>query len=300
MLLKDWLYNLGIFHFSPLASQPWRLHFENDDGDDGDGEDGDGEDGDDDAAAKKKKEMDSQNNDAKNGKFMTQDQIDRVIEKRLRKERSESRKTLTRLQELEQTLKMSDDERTQLQAEIDSLEKRTMTADEIRKREEKKATEKYQQELKAAQDNAETWQERYTDLKIDYEIGTASQQNGVLPNSLPMVTAFLRPRTKLVDEVADDGTKTGRHVSQVDFEDRDSEGKPIAVQMTIGEVITRMRELPDNYGNLFDSDRSGGLGSNNGKPAGSRKDGYRSGMSMAEYMKLRKENPDAVYGESGV
>lgn len=278
--------------------RPWPLHYENEGGGDGDGgnDSEEGDDGDDDGEDESEIES-SSNKKKKDGKFMTQEQLDRIVEQRLNKERSKNRKTLQRLQQMEQSLKMSDDEREQLQKEIEELEKRTMSADEIRKREEKRAQDRYQQELQQAKQDAETWKQRHDDLKINYEINTAAQQNGVLPQSLPLLTSYLKPQTKLVEETDDEGEKTGKFATKVDFEDRDDEGNVIEVQMSVGEVVNRMRELPDYFGNLFDKDRNSGLGGQNGKAPGSRKDGYRPGMSMQEYLELRKKNPGAIYGD---
>lgn len=295
MLLKHWLLAFGQELISDIKpSRSFRIPFNNDEGnDDGDSDGDDGNDGDDDGDD----DSSGGDDDSKNGKFMTQTQIDRVVEQRLNKERKKNRQTLQRLKEMEQSLKMSDKEREELQSEIADLEKRTLTADEIRKREEKKAKDQYESQLADAKKEAEDWKKRHDTLYLSYNITTSAAQHGVSPNALPMLSAYLEPRTKLVEVVDDDGKATGRFTTEVDFDDRDDEGKVLNVQMPIDQVIGRMRELPDHFGYVFEKDASGGLGATNGKPAGQRKDGWRPGMSMTEFMKIRKENPEAIFGQ---
>lgn len=232
-------------------------------------------------------------------KTFTQEQLDKIVQERLNRDRAnrkgEDRKLLTKLQELETQFKITDDERNQLKGEIEELEKRTMTAEEIRKKEEAKAKQKYEQDLTTAKQTAEQWQHRYIDSTINNEISVAAQQHGVLGNSLPFVEAFLKPRTKLVEKTDDSGNVIG-FSSQVEFQDTDEHGNPEVKELTVTEAIKRMRELPDQYGNLFDKNKSGGMGGQHG--TGAAKTGYRPGMTMDEYAKLRSEHPELVYGNN--
>lgn len=230
------------------------------------------------------------------GKMMTQAQIDKIVADRTDRYRGQNRKMLTQLEDLQGTAKLSAEERDALNVEVEELRKRTLSQTEIEKREAKKATEKYQKELVAAQETATTWQGRYDNLRISYEIKGAAVSNKVLPQSLNLVESFLRPNTKLVEKSDEEGKGTGQFETVVDFADQDSEGKPITTTMTIPEVIKRMSELPDLYGNLFEGSKSGGLGGNSGTGGG--RPGDPSKMSTEEYIKYRKENPQAALGES--
>ncbi len=229
------------------------------------------------------------------GKLVTQAQIDTIVEKRVAKMKQQNRQLLTKLEELESSSSITAEDREALKIEVLELRERTMSADEITKRESVKAQKVYEAQLVTAQETAQTWQSRYENQRISYEISSAASANKVLPQSLGLVESFLRPNTKLTEDRDDDGKATGTFSSVVDFGDVDSEGKTITVQMTIPEVLKRMSELPEQYGNLFEGQKIGGTGGTSGSGgSGSTQD--PSKMSTEEYLKLRKENPEAALG----
>lgn len=308
MLLNDWLTGLVRMDYTaPLFLNVYgddddeEEHADDDEDEEGAGGTGSGDEGKGGKSGKKGEEgPKGKNNDPNAGKkTFSQEEVDKLVTKRLAREKQNAREALARLKEVEQTAQMTAKKRDELQSQIADLEKKVLPADEIRKREEKKAREKYENDLRSAQETAKSWESRFNDLKINHEIETAAALAGVKPNSLPLVSAYLKPSTKVVPVLDDDEKETGKFQTQVDFEDQGEDGKPLRVTMTITEVVNRMREQPDKFGNLFEPGSKGGLG----KPGGSgknggAKDGFRSGMSMEEYMKLRAENPAAVYGRS--
>lgn len=228
-------------------------------------------------------------------KTFTQEQVNDFVEKRLGKMKAAERQTLQKFEALQGTIQTDSEGREALETELEELRQRTLSQDEIQKREAKKASNKYSKDLEAAQKDAKTWQGEYNNLRISHEINSASASNKVLNQSLGMVESFLRPNTKLVEVRDDEGKATGSYKSVVDFSDVDSEGKPITVQMSIPEVLKRMSELPDQYGNLFEGQKIGGTGSTSGtgNPTGSIDP---SKLSTEDYLKLRKENPAAALG----
>lgn len=270
----------------------WFLHFEgdddggddlNDDDDDGGGDPNGG--GDD----KKKKKTPA-------GKFYTDDQINDIVVKRSSKARKAQQAALEQLEALRETVNMSEAEKEKLEEQIDTLRKQTLTAEEIAKREAKKAKDLYENQLTQAQESAKTWEQRHNELKINYEINSAAQKHGVLNPSIPFLEAFLRNKVSLKPTTDEESGKIQGFETLVDFNDQGADGKPIDVQLSVDETVKRMKELPEVYGHLFQSGGSGGLGGSSGTPGGT-KGGFRPGMTQEEYMKARKENPSAVYGE---
>lgn len=302
MLLNNWLTGVVSMNYaSPIFRNVYGDDDEvEDDADEDDDADDDKSGKDDDKGGKDGKEgPKGKSNQPPKGKSVPQEEVDKIVEKRLARERKVSRQALEKLKEAESSYKMTAAERDKLASDIAELEKKVLPADEIRKREARKAAEKYENDLKAAQAAAADWQAKYSDLKINHEIETAAAAAGVKGKALPFVSSYLRPNTKVVPVLDDDDNPTGKFVTQVDFEDQGEDGKPLNVQLTLTEVIGRMRELPDRYGDLFEAPGKGGIGkAGGGKGAGTAKDGFRAGMSMEEYMELRAKNPSAVYGRS--
>ncbi len=228
-------------------------------------------------------------------KTFNQAQLNEVVEKRVAKMKSENRQMLTKFETLQLTLKTDSEGREAMEIEMEDLRQRTLTQDEIQKREAKKAADKYTKDLEVAKSDAETWKSEYNGLRISYEINGASADNKVLPESYEMVEAFLSPNTKLVELRDGEGVGTGKYESMVDFSDVDSEGKPIVAQMTVPAVLKRMSELPEKYGNLFEGQKISGTGGSSGSSGPTGKVDP-SKMSTEDYIKYRKENPQAALG----
>jgi len=107
------------------------------------------------------------------------------------------------------------------------------------------------------------------------------------------IVSILGNTTRLTEVLGEDGKPTGRYAPVVTFNDQDKEGKPVTLELSPGDAIKRMRELPE-YGNLFKGTAKGGLGEGGGA-AGSR-GGQPALESLmkdpAAYAKWRKDNPD--------
>jgi DNA repair exonuclease SbcCD ATPase subunit len=227
---------------------------------------------------------------------MTQEQFDKVIQDRLDRDRktrqaddAKAKTALAELQKLQATLKMTDEEKQALQTQVEEMESQLLTKEEIQAKERKKAQEKYDAELKAAQERALAAESRYTNSRIETELTTGAVGSGVHKKSVPFVLSYLRQNTKVVPVVDDDGKPTGTDKVVIAYKDGDD-----VAELSVQEVFEKMAEDTDNYGNLFDSKARGGLGAGNGTPG--KKTGYRPGMSTEEYYKLRKENPASIYG----
>lgn len=253
----------------------WLTHYENDPGE-GEGEGDPG-------------------NNEPESKTFTEDQVNKIVQKRTEKARKAQQTALKRLEQLESQVKMTSEEREELQKEIEELQKQTLSSEEIAKREQKKAKEKYENDLKTATEQAESWRSRHDDLKINYEINSAASKHGVMGASVPFLESYLRPNTKLVEERNEDGEATGNFIPQVTFQDSDEDGNSIEIQMSVQDVVKRMKELPERFGQLFEPDTKSGTGTRSGEAGrGPGKD--VKNLTQQEYMKLRKENPEMIYG----
>src|SRR5690606_4475764 len=199
-----------------------------------------------------------------------QDEIDKIVSKRSEKARTAQKQALKQLEQIQNTVKMSEEEKDTLEAEIEKLRKQTLTSEEIAKREAKKAKDTYESQLTDAQKQAERWEKQYKGLKVNYEITTAAQKHGVLPQSLPFLESFLSPKMTLSELKDEDTGELRGHEALVDFTDIGADGKPVQVQLTVEETVKRMKELPESYGQLFSAPSGGGMGGTSGKPGNNK------------------------------
>lgn len=221
----------------------------------------------------------------------TQDQVNAFLKTEKEKARAEREKTIKELETLQSTVQMTEQQKAAMEQQIETLRNANLTAEEQARRAKEKLETDYNTKLQATEAEKNQWASDYQNLKIGYEINSAATTNGVLDNSVRFVEALLRPQTRLVPDVGDDGKPTGTHTAKVRFQDVDKGGKPIVVDYTIPEAVKRMKEKPEEYGNLFRATTTGGTGTVSGTPG--RKPNVAT-MSMDEYMAARKANPSAV------
>lgn len=233
-------------------------------------------------------------------KLLTQAQFDEVLKERLKQERSklqdQNKKHVSRI-ESEYTQLMerhgtTEEEKESLANAVEDLRKQYRTAEEQAKIDKKRSEGEFQTQLKAANEKSEFWETKYTDSTIEVAISSASSKAEVW--DVAQVIKLLRDQTKLVEEVDDDGNKTGKTVAMIELEDVDSEsGKPFVALRSPDEAMERLRTLQPNLfkGNLIPG--VGGTASDYSNTGANGKAIVKD-MSPEDYRKLRKENPEAL------
>jgi len=83
----------------------------------------------------------------------------------------------------------------------------------------------------------------------------------------------------------DNGEPTGMLAPKVKFPDTDKDGKSVILDLTVTEAVKRMKELTDQYGNLFKGTAAGGIGGSTVPTTGGKID--ISKMSQEDYEKNR-------------
>jgi hypothetical protein len=221
----------------------------------------------------------------------TQEQLNAVLKREKENFRKEREKQAKQLEDFQRANKLSEEQNAALSAQIEELRTANLTTEEKARREKERLDKEWQTKHEAASQQALQWQGNYTKLKIGYDINAASVHHKVLPANIKFVEAFLGPRTRLVEAKDDDGKGTGDFTAMVKFPDQDKDGKPITTEFTVPDAVKRMKELPEEYGYLFEAPNGGGLGGQSGT-AGKKK-GLKD-MTTAEYLEARKKNREAT------
>lgn len=215
-----------------------------------------------------------------------QKHMNEKIEKRIAREKKNNAETIQRLKTLESTIKMSEEERKKLKGEIERLENATLTEKELAAKARKEDAEKSKKAIDELSSERDTWRSRYEDSTIEREILDAATRQETKAWRPAQIVAELRKNTQLV-EVTEDGVGTGKYVARVKFEGRDSDNKPLTMDLTVAEAVDEMYKMPDVYGNLFESGLKNGLGSNNIPGTGSLSEASFS--SQDAYKKNREK-----------
>jgi len=218
------------------------------------------------------------------GKMYTQDQINTMIQDRVNKLNEKNRTLLEQLEAKETSFQGTAAEKEALAAELEEFRQRTLSQSEIEKREAEKARKKYETDLKTAQETGSQWESRFRGLQFNTEVQAAAMKHGVMPTSVPLLAAYLKNSANVL--VDDDGIRT-----EVDFDDTGADGKPFTAKLTVDDAVKRMKELPEQWGNLFTAHLKAGLGGSAG--AGKQHDATTpqalAALPMDDFLARRKK-----------
>lgn len=215
-------------------------------------------------------------------KTFTQEQLDKIVQDRVKKLQDSNKNAITELETLRSKAQLTQQERDELEGRIENMKNEHLTKDELAAKERQKLEKQYKEETEKLTKQAATWQARFTESTILRSITDASVTNDAFDPE--QVAAILRPNTSLL-EVLEDGKPTGNFAAKVKFADVDKDGKPVTLELEVPQAVKRMKEL-DRFKNLFKDTSSGGLGARNtggGNPLDITK------LTPEQYRKARKE-----------
>ena len=216
-----------------------------------------------------------------------------------RKKESEKNKTLVvQLEEMRDHANTSESLRQELQLQIEELQKVGLTEKQQMELEVKQWKTRHESDTSNLKKEAENWRKQFSDSFVKQEIRKAASANKVLPLAIDQLDDILGTQAEVKLMRDTEGKEVpGMFEAVVSIRDEDAEGNSIVTTLPIDKAVARMRELPNRYGNLFESDQKGGVGKgtmmSDGNPlAGSVPD--FSKMTVAEYQKWRAANLDKV------
>jgi len=204
--------------------------------------------------------------DPEDAPTISQKKLNAVLAEEKRKFQETQKKQLEQLQELERSKGLSDKEREQLSKQIEDLKTSVMTKEQLAAKEKEKLQSELSAQIKAEKERADKAWQLYTESTIERAITDAAARNEAFRPS--QVVTFLVGKTHLVEDKDGSGNSTGTFTPRVKFPDV-KDGKPIVLDLTVEEAVKRMKDLPDEYGNLFKSGVAGGLGGTSGVDGGS-------------------------------
>ena len=223
-----------------------------------------------------------------------QTDLNLVLKREKEKFRQRDEKRAQELETMKNTLKLTEEQKEQFELQIEELRTAHLTEQEKAKRNEDKLNKEWQGKFESESGRAKHWESQYTRHKIETDIMHASLNEGVIKQNIKFLEAFLLSKTRLVENQGDDGQPTGTYTAKVKIDLPDKEGKPVTMDLTIPEVVKAMKEMPDEYGYLFEAHTKGGLGGDtHGGGGGGRKPKVAS-MSTADYMARRKKDPASL------
>lgn len=201
---------------------------------------------------------------ASNAPAYTQAQVESMLADASKTAADEVRKAnaseLSNLQMLQTRAKLSEKEKADLTSQIKDLEGKVFSAEELASRDRAKLTDQYEGQVKSLTSERDSWQTRFADSTISTSITDAAVKNDAFSPS--QISAFLRPKTKLVEQADEDGNITGYNPI-VTLPSKDKKGNTVKLELSPLKAVEVMKEDPEHF-NLFKGKTKGGMGSNTG------------------------------------
>lgn len=220
-------------------------------------------------------------------KTFTQEQVNNFLAEERRKMQTKNQQTITELENLRNSARLTEEEKSNLTARIEALQSETQSKEQQLTREVETYRKKIAETEQSLTKRVEEWQGRYTELLVDNTIASAAAKNDVYKET--QVLGMLKPRAKVVPIVDDAGKTTDKFQVVIKFDDVDAKtGNPITLELSPDAALKRMKELPEEYGNLFKSGVTPGVGKSKGTgPTGEPDVKAMDAKAFREYRKTR-------------
>lgn len=229
------------------------------------------------------------------GKVFTQADVDRIVKDRVKKTAQEREELLSQLTTLRES-GLTPEAREQLDKRIEQLENDGKTKQQLADERYTKAEKTWMKEKDGLLGEVKTTKSRYHTYRARTEVlaaaNNATGDGKVKAHNPDQIYNILAPDIVMEDEMDEGGKPTGDQIPKVKFRDKDAEGKPITLTLSVPEAIKKMTEM-EIHQNLFDSGGSSGLGGrNNGRGGGSGTTAIPT--DTASFMAARKKDPNLL------
>ncbi len=213
----------------------------------------------------------------------TQDQVNKMLAEDRRKHKAQVDKHVVELEQLKKSKSLSDQERAGLTTKIEELQNSVLTKEQRAAKEQEKLKKDLETTTAQLTADRDGWKNRFHTTQIKQAITSEAATHKAFDSDA--LIAILGPSTRLVEVHDDANVPTGEFVPKTKFKDKDKEGKEVVLDLTVPEVVSRMKELP-KYGYLFETTAQAGVGAST-RAGGRGVD--PSEMNTAQYREWRKK-----------
>ncbi|MEN6367697.1 MAG: hypothetical protein ABFC88_12875 [Thermoguttaceae bacterium] len=222
--------------------------------------------------------------DAKN---FSQNDLNRIMAEERRKMQTAHQAQLKaqedQLQHVLKSQSLNESDRKVLKDNLEAVQGQLRSAEAQAAKEKQELEQSYQARLADVEKKATYWEGQYRESTVKRSLQDAAVKNDAFSPS--QIVALMQPMTKMIEDT-DPITKrpNGQYKVVVEMPDTDPKtGQAQLMVRTPEEAVKRMKELPDQYGNLFRSGVVSGIGS------GSATGGFAPGQGRIDVSKLTPE-----------
>lgn len=219
--------------------------------------------------------------DSKPEKTFTQEEVNAFLAKDKKTFQFKIKSQLDEINALKEKQSLTSQERKELEAKIEQLEKDLMTKEQLEKEKLEKVKNEREEELQTANKAKEIWKNQYIEEKVRREISDAAIENDAYHPE--QIVAILQSRTEIIGDLE----KDKKLDIKIKLTEKDEENKDVELILSPSDAVKRMSET-DKYLNLFKGKGVGGVGGTNETGADPGEIDW-SKMSVEKYKKIRDE-----------
>jgi len=230
-------------------------------------------------------------------KTFTQEDLNRILAEDKRKHQAQLQKMESQLTELAKSKTLTDQERATLKENLDAIAGQLRTKEQQAQLEKRQMEEAHATKMAEADQKAQVWESLYRDSTIARSLQDAAVKHEAFNTS--QIVTQLKPWTRLI-EIMDEktGKGTGKYQVVVEMPDVDpTTGQPVPFTGTPEDAVKRMKEMPEQWGNLFKSGVVSGIGSSSATggliPGQGGKIDVRK-LTPQQYREIRSKNPELL------
>lgn len=206
-------------------------------------------------------------------KTFTQDEVNKIVQERVKKEKAEKEKLTSELRTLQQNANLTKEEKESLASRIEQLENESLTAQEIAAKKQKQLTEEYESKIKQFETTSNSWKNKFEETLINQALVSAAATNEAYDTE--QITMMFRGNTSVKEILSEDGKPTGSFIPVMKIKGLNKDGKTWEdLELPVDEAVSKLKK-DNKYPNLFKSQLNPGTGQH---PGGNGKNSSNNNM----------------------
>jgi hypothetical protein len=231
------------------------------------------------------------------GKTFTQDDLNRILAEDRRKHQTQLKEQAEKLEGVLKSSQLTEQDRKVLQENLATVQGQLRSAEAQAAKEKQELEQQFQSKLVDAEKKSQIWEGLYRESTIQRSLQDAAVKNDAFSPS--QIVTLLKPMTRLVEGVDPVTNRpNGQYEVKIEMLDVNPKtGQQEVMIRTPEEAVARMKELPEQYGNLFKSGVVSGIGSSSATgglmPGKGGQIDVRK-LTPAQYREIRAKNPELL------
>ena len=231
------------------------------------------------------------------GKVFTQEDLNRILADDRRKHQVQLKEQAEKLEGVLKSSQLTEQDRKVLQENLVALQGQLRSSEAAAAKEKQELEQAFQAKLVESEKKTQIWEGLYRESTIQRSLQDAAVKNDAF--SPGQIVTLLKPMTKLVEGVDPVTNRpNGQYEVKIEMLDVNPKtGQQEVMIRTAEEAVARMKELPDQYGNLFKSGVVSGIGSSSATgglmPGKGGQIDVRK-LTPQQYREIRAKNPELL------